>query len=129
MSQLPVKVFQSEGGGGVRSNGCSTPVSVYSGDSSYDVPHQWSCISTSTAMFKILIQISQPDNSLFYTPTPNSPHQAIHCYIQAHVDMFCVTLDKAALSLMMYSYVVSSTLNLAAFNCGTSKRLVVGDPL
>lgn len=50
-------------------------------------------------------------------------------YIQAHVDMFCVTLDKAALSLMMYSYVVSSTLNLAAFNCGTSKRLVVGDPL
>lgn len=41
--------------------------------------------------------------------------------------MFCVILDKVVLFLMMYSYVVSSTLNLVVFNCGISKRLVVGD--
>lgn len=95
MSQLPVKVCQSEGVGGVRSNGCSTPVSVYSGDSSYDVPHQWSCISTSTTMFKILIQISQPDNSLFYKPT--NPQQSIN-------QIFSIYQKLQYMYIVMYKY-------------------------
>lgn len=39
------------------------------------------------------------------------------------------TLHKAALSLMIYSYVVRSTLNLAAFRIGNNSLLELGEPL
>lgn len=93
-------------------------------------PPQLQCLRCKFRFHNQIIPCSiHPPYSLSIKCLAHLSEIAIHCNVQAYVDMFCVTLDKAALSLMMYSYVVSSTLNLAAFNCGTSKRLVVGDPL